>query len=808
MHKSRYYFYSILIGSLLISFTLIGQPKQSIASLFNQAPSLKGKPSFLATPYNTAGDKLYMVGHQDGSFPDIGWHVKGEMGGIWHHPIKLMDGFNAILYMGPKSVQLNKADTFINYPFGNKHVFNIADSELMVERFQFVPDQLGALYVEHTITNKGQNAKKLKFQFEAISNLMPVWLGDRTGMMNSPDIALYEANNQRWVVKDSLNPWWLVFGSAANFSVNPVIPVMSTGTEKANTTANRTTYELSIAPNESVSLPFVIAGSAQTKESAIAAYETVHKSAYTLLEKKIKRLHKMNEVAKLQLNDASLTQSFEWLKYNSDWLIADVDGMGRGIVAGLPDYPWWFGGDMAYTLKALIAMGQKELVYSSIDLIQRISEKQNGNGRIVHEVSTNGAVFNPGNVNETPQFISLLWEVFCWTGDMAFLVKYFPAVVKGLNWVLNENDADHNLLPDGAGMMEIHGLTSEMIDVATYTQKAFSDAAQMALILRKTDLAKDYQQKADLIKKKINAQFWVEKDQSYADFIATKSQALHLISDAIVRADTLGNDWAVNALKKLQRQTIQDTSNLPKGFVLHHNWVVNTPLETGIAPREIAIKALNTAKQFSNPFGMYVTGIDKNVKRDEQEYSYAAAVGKNDFTYTGTVMTLPTAVQIIAENNYGRPNEAYALLKKVDKTFGYALPGSMYEVSPDYGMMTQAWNVYAYGIPIVKQFFGIQPKAYAKEIILNPMIPDSLMNGALNNVQVGDNHISVSFKNGRKELRYHVSQSKKDWKIVFKQPSMKYKIWKVNNRLVKPEKKNGYWQVIVAESSAEILLSN
>lgn len=780
---------------------------QSISSLFETQFSLAGRPAFLSTPYNTAGDKLYMIGHQDGSFPDLGWHVKGEMGGIWHHPIKLMDGFTATLYMGQKSVILNKANLFVNYPFGNKHVFNIDDSELIVERFQFVPDQLGALYIEYKITNKGKNAKRLNFEFEAISNLMPVWLGERTGMLNSKDQATYEVNQQRWIVKDSLNPWWLVFGSAANTSATPAIPFMHKGTEKANTTFNRTNYELTIAPNESVSLPFVIAGSAQSKERAIAAYETLQRSAYVLLENKIKRLHKMNEIAKLQLNDASLTRSFEWLKYNSDWLVADVDGMGRGIVAGLPDYPWWFGGDMAYTLKALIAMGQKDLVYSSIDLIQRISQKQNGNGRIVHEVSTNGAVFNPGNVNETPQFISLLWEVFCWTGDMAILVKYFPAVVKGLNWVLNENDADHNLLPDGAGMMEIHGLTSEMIDVATYTQKAFSDAAQMALILRKTDLAKDYQQKADLIKKKINAQFWVEKDQSYADFIATKSQALHLISDAIVRADTLGNDWAVNALKKLQRQTIQDTSNLPKGFVLHHNWVVNTPLETGIAPREIAIKALNTAKQFSNPFGMYVTGIDKNVKRDEQEYSYAAAVGKNDFTYTGTVMTLPTAVQIIAENNYGRPNEAYALLKKVDKTFGYALPGSMYEVSPDYGMMTQAWNVYAYGVPIVKQFFGLQPMAFKKEIRIAPVLPDSLNQGSLENIPVGGNVFSFSFSKTNNRLTYKFKSKTSGWRVIFRLPTSNFSICKVNNKLVKPHWKDGFWQLIIREPNAEIALS-
>jgi hypothetical protein len=31
-------------------------------------------------------------------------------------------------------------------------------------------------------------------------------------------------------------------------------------------------------------------------------------------------------------------------------------------------------------------------------------------------------------------------------------------------------------------MMEIHGMDSEMIDVAVYSQKAFADAAKMALV--------------------------------------------------------------------------------------------------------------------------------------------------------------------------------------------------------------------------------------------------------------------------------------------------------------------------------------
>lgn len=755
----------------------------TIASLFKSAQFLKGKTAFLSTPFNTAGDKLYMIGHQDGSFPDLGWHVKDEMGGIWHHPIKLMDGFNANIRIGKKVYALDKAIGFVNYPFGNKHIYTVGSTPLNIERYQFVPDQLPGLQIEYAIKNTSNQSIQIEFNIEAVSNLMPVWLGERTGMINSKDLASFDPSNNRWMVKDSLNPWYLVYGSTVKGEASKMV---FSKKNKPNTAVSNTTYKIEIQPNAIFYLPFTIAGSAKSKEQAMSSYNQIKNAAASLLAIKKKRVLDLNQYSTLTLNDNAIAASFEWLKYNSDWLTQDVEGIGKGVVAGLPDYPWWFGGDMVYTLKGLIAMGRKELVYSTIDLVHGISEKTNGNGRIIHEVSTNGAVFNPGNVNETPQFVSLIWDVFSWTGDTLFLHKYFPSVVKGLNWVLKENDADGNLLPDGAGMMEIHGLTSEMIDVAAYTQKAFADAAKMATYLKQELLAKDYQQKADLLKSKINTQFWVEKDHSYADFIATKSQALKLIDDALIRADTLGNEWAVAELKQMKSQTLADTESKNKGFVMHHNWVVNTPLETGIASNEQAIKALNTAKRFSNGFGMYVTGIDKNEKRDLQEYSYAASVGKNDFTYTGTVMTLPTAVQIIAENNYGRPDEAYDLLKKVNKTFGYALPGSMYEVSPDYGMMTQAWNVYAYGEPIVKQFFGIRPYAFKRQVILRPQLPAALKKGALKNVHVGNNEISVFFNKTKIGIEYTVSQNVEGWAIVFKQPKGKYKKWILNGTIIKP----------------------
>ncbi len=56
-------------------------------------PFIVGPQAYADSPYMTPGNRVYAVGHQNGRFPDIGWHIKGEMGGIWDHPIKLMDGF-------------------------------------------------------------------------------------------------------------------------------------------------------------------------------------------------------------------------------------------------------------------------------------------------------------------------------------------------------------------------------------------------------------------------------------------------------------------------------------------------------------------------------------------------------------------------------------------------------------------------------------------------------------------------------------------------------------------------------------------
>lgn len=759
-----------ILTACTLAFLLLSSCKKSatlstvnLSYFLENGPSIEGKQEYLSSPFVTAGDRIYMVGHQDGSFPEIGWHIKGEMGGIWDHPIKLMDGFEVSLIINDRETPLDKAQSFTNYPMANQHTFQLDEHEIQIERCQFVPDHKEGLVVQYVLNNKSDQAKKAKLQFTGHADLRPTWLGERTEMKDGQDEIYFLEKQDAYLVKDADNPWFTIFG-ADQLSIEQI---NANYEYEGKGVAARLNYELNLVPGDSNLITFFIAGSYQGKNAAINTFQDLKANYPVYLKQKKGRYEVLANQSKLSIPDKDIEQAFEWLKYNCDWLIRTVPEVGTGIMAGIPDYPWWFGVDSEYALKGYMAIGQEEAVIKTIALLDSISEATNGNGRIVHEVSTNGAVFNPGNINETPQFASLIWEIYRWNGDQAFLERYFPTIQKGLDWLMTENDDDKNGFPEGFGMMEIHGLDSEMIDVAAYTQRAFADAARMASILNKQDLATQYKTRAIELKRKINEQFWSAEFNSYADFIGTDEQALHLIEDAIVRADTLNKPWAVKELQQSKQQILSHPSEQAKPFVMHHNWVVNTPMEMDIADQDKALIALETATKFVNPFGVFVTGIDRDESAGSDDGSFK---GSKIFSYTGAVMTLPTGVQIVAENNYGRPDKALNYLQRMTRSFNYAFPGSMYEVSPDYGMITQAWNIYGFAVPIVQQFFGIQPDAARKEVIIRPNMPKAWDDAALENVIVNENAVSLFYKKRGKRTSIKAKQTKTDWnlKLVFK----------------------------------------
>ena len=759
-----------LLSSLLL---LVGcsSPDTQIQSYLHEEviklPSIDGKPHYLASPFVTAGDRVYLVGFQDGSFPDLGWHIDGEMGGVWDHPIKLMDGFAANIKIKDRDdfICLDKANQFINYPMANSHHFSWDKETIEIDRIQFIPDGVEGAIVEFRIANNGTESKDLIFSFTGMTDLRPTWLGDRTNMIDAEDEITFDEKLSAIIAKDKNNPWYTAFGSLLKATTFSTESADCKTTERKGLGKDATLfYSLTVAAKGEVTIPFFIAGSYQSETSLRSTYEILKTQGKEKLTQKIDRYKKIDSISHLAIPDKNIAQMYEWLKYNTDWLIRSVPEQGIGLAAGLPDYPWWFGADATYSLQGVLTTGDHQLAKNTILLLHILSQRTNNNGRIIHEVSTNGSVYNPGNINETAQFITLVNIYYAWTGDKDLVTQLYPDLKKGMQWLLDERDPDGNHYPNGSGMMEIPGLESEleMIDVAVYTQQALASIAELARAVGENTAANDYQKLADELKIKINKEWWQSNENSFGDFRGTVEEATPILEAALIRSDTLGKSWAVAELKETQKKMKKYPANQRVPHVIYHNWVVNTPLETGLADMDKAKAALKKAKTYENPYGAFVTGIDRTDEPD----SVVLKSRKKTFSYIGAVMTLPTGVQAVAAARYEEPDEALQYMTKLYQSFSYALPGSMYEVSPDFGMMTQAWNIYGVAVPIVNYFFGIQPKAYEKSIYVSPRLPTSWKDASIEQVKVGDNLLSlaVSYKSEYKE--YHIEQTLSDWTVM------------------------------------------
>ena len=248
---------------------------------------------------------------------------------------------------------------------------------------------------------------------------------------------------------------------------------------------------MSVGPGRAASLTFIFAGSAASEAEALGTYRRLAADRARLLEEKQRRYAALLEQARVRIPDHRLQEVYDWVRVNMQWLVRDVPGVGRGLSGALMEYPWWFGTE-TYSLQALTATGDFELPKQTLRLLRRYSDKINGNGRIVHEVTTAGAVSNPGNSQETAQFIMTVGKLLDWSGDTAFAREMYPAMKQGLGWLLGDMDRDGNMFPGGYGIMEVLGLNAELIDVAVYTQQALESTARVARILGEPDSAARY----------------------------------------------------------------------------------------------------------------------------------------------------------------------------------------------------------------------------------------------------------------------------------------------------------------------------
>ncbi|MBW7459736.1 glycogen debranching protein, partial [Paenibacillus sepulcri] len=395
-----------------------------------------------------------------------------------------------------------------------------------------------------------------------------------------------------------------------------------------------------------------VAGSYASAESCQETYRSLEHDHERMLSDKQSAYDNVARRAQLTIEgEAVFNDIFTWVKWNNQWLIQQVDGIGRGLTAGGPTYPWWFGCDNTYSLQGVLAIGDHRLAKETLDLLLRKSEEVNGNGRFIHEATTMGAVSNPGNTQETAHYIAFVWDLFLWTGDEALLRRHYDYCVKGIDWLLGEMDPDGDLFPSGYGIIEIAGLNMELIDSAVYTAKALQAMTEMSRWLQDEEGHHRYSLLAKRSAAAINERFWMESEGLFADAVAPKKE----IEPKLDYMTALAQEQGITGYREYLTGLLDDVEDEAedRGWLLNKNWVIVTPMETGIADPAKAQLALDHMRNdtFIGEYGTYLSGI-----------------------YQQGTMTISTGVHAVAEAASGNPDAALDLLERMFRSFSYVLP--------------------------------------------------------------------------------------------------------------------------------------
>jgi glycogen debranching enzyme len=344
----------------------------------------------------------------------------------------------------------------------------------------------------------------------------------------------------------------------------------------------------------------------------------------------------------------------------------------------------------------------------------------------------------------------------------------YPAMKMGITWLLSDMDQNKNLFPEGYGIMEVSGLNAELIDVAVYTQQALKAMARIAGIVNEPDAAARYQRLASQLATKVNESFWVEEEGSYADFYGDRAQAISAAEGAIRQIGLKGaskltprDREAIEYYEQLKR-TFSAMPDGSRGWLTNKNWVITTPMETGIAPPTRAIPLLDKIRRENvGEYGPFLSAVERQ-----------------------RMMTIATGVQAVSEGNYERTDEALWYVDKIVQTFNRVTPGSIAEMMPDYGEFTIAWTSYGIVVPLIQHVFGIQPDAMNQTVVFDPHVPTGWEAMSIQDLPVGTNVVSFSRAKTARGIEYGFEAKEDGWHFVLKGKAMPGAKYYLNGRPV------------------------
>jgi glycogen debranching enzyme len=271
-------------------------------------------------------------------------------------------------------------------------------------------------------------------------------------------------------------------------------------------------------------------------------------------------------------------------------------------------------------------------------------------------------------------------------------------------------------------------------------------------MLGEADTAARYERQAEDLQARINQGFWAEDEGSYGDFYGTRAQAMSAVEGAIkqirLKTDTTLTSRQRDLIGFYERlgQRFAAMPDSSRAWLTNKNWVIATPMETGIAPPERAIGLLDKIRRENvGPYGPYLSAVER-----------------------GAMMTISTGVQAVAEAQYGRIDESLWYVGRIVETLDRTLPGSINEMMPDYGCFAISWTSYGIMVPLIEHVFGIRPDAVHRTVVLDPQVPTGWGAMRIDDLPVGSNTISFSRRPTDRGVEYRIDARESGWTFILR----------------------------------------
>ncbi len=778
-----------LVSVVLLSIALLvaGSPATAVPE---STPERSTREDLAEKRWVAAGDRAYAIGAQDGTFPPMGWHIRGEMGGVWAHPIKLLDGY--WFAINGRYPTAGEYTTGIGYA---RQVF-AQHTGIQMTQTAFSPDGSPVVLVGVELRNAKDSRKAFSLRMDARSDILSAypwgWTEPSAAEFNGDDAGRYDRSTGTLEFNEPGKPWHALVrtserpknGRAHDDIWGPVAPdERADYMEHGHGMGGRFQWTIELEGNATKTVWLAVAGSHTSKAEATTALNSALAAPETLLDEKIAHRRELLARTNVELPDDGLEAAFDWGKLNmqelrrtvTDAEIRDVDE-GRaypapvatvpeltGIGAGYPDYPWYFGTDGAYTAHPLVVSGQWDTATEHLRSIKQVSRILNGDtGKVAHEVMTDGSVYwgnnqHQGNTNETSQFATAVHLVWRWSGDSAFRDEMYDFIVDGLQYVMSNDcvvtcDKDQDNWPEGNGMVERTGMGSEKLDVTAYQWQALRALQDMALSKGDNATAEWADSEADAMESAFDDAWWMDDEGLFADSRCNAGDEGEEGSNVCTSPD-----------QKLQQYHWINAT--PMEVVLDQQGLDPAAGDLELASRQRAHTALDNLEsdRFTGDCGLYHTGIGGGPTRAGELKCW----------------TLPSSVMAVAEANYGRVGDDQApfYMHTISDQIDLEMPGALPEIAPspeydpfvdfrDRAMFMQAWSSYGVQWPVINHFLGVRPDAPVEHLYVVPQIPDEWPGLSVTDLAVGSGTVAAEASRDGNEYVTKVSATEGGWSLT------------------------------------------